>query len=190
MSKPFFYRINAADFFSVINSIKSDRERGRFVYQFAVDLVTQSGTSSYAKSVISEALKYIEKKREAGSKGGKQKASSAKAVLGQCHDFANSKTLASSSSSNSNKKDLKDLSGGRVFNPPSIEEVKAYCLERGNRVDPEKWLNHYASNGWMVGKNKMKDWRAAVRTWESNQFSNGKATTLPFDPPKTKQPYC
>lgn len=52
------------------------------------------------------------------------------------------------------------------FAPPTLEEVKAYCLERGNNVDPERWMDFYQSKGWMVGKNKMKDWKAAVRTWE------------------------
>ena len=58
----------------------------------------------------------------------------------------------------------------RKFIPPSIEEVSAYCIERKNNVDPQKWLDHYTSNGWMVGRSKMKDWKAAVRTWEKNDF--------------------
>ena len=49
---------------------------------------------------------------------------------------------------------------------PSLDEVKAYCSERGKGVDPEQWYDHYQSNGWMVGKTHMKDWKAAVRTWE------------------------
>jgi hypothetical protein len=52
------------------------------------------------------------------------------------------------------------------FAPPTLEEVRAYCQERGNSVDPERWMDFYQSKGWMVGKNKMKDWKAAVRTWE------------------------
>lgn len=52
------------------------------------------------------------------------------------------------------------------FFPPSVGDVRAYCQERGNNVDAERFINHYTSNGWMVGKNKMKDWKAAVRTWE------------------------
>lgn len=54
------------------------------------------------------------------------------------------------------------------FTPPSREEVQAYCLERKNNVDAERFIDYYTSNGWMVGKNKMKDWKAAVRTWEKN----------------------
>lgn len=57
------------------------------------------------------------------------------------------------------------------FIPPSVEEVQAYCRERKNNVDAERFVNYYTSNGWMVGKNKMKDWKSAVRTWERNNYS-------------------
>jgi len=52
------------------------------------------------------------------------------------------------------------------FSPPSREEVAAYCRERGNRVDPQRFADYYEANGWKVGRNGMKDWKAAVRTWE------------------------
>jgi hypothetical protein len=52
------------------------------------------------------------------------------------------------------------------FVPPTIDEIKAYCIERDNSVDADKWHSYYTANGWKVGKNQMKDWRAAVRTWE------------------------
>lgn len=54
------------------------------------------------------------------------------------------------------------------FTPPTLEEVKAYCQERKNNINPERFIDYYTSNGWMVGKSKMKDWKAAVRTWEGN----------------------
>ena len=53
-----------------------------------------------------------------------------------------------------------------TFVPPTLDEVEAYCNERKNSVIPEKWLSHYQANGWKVGKNPMKDWKAAIRTWE------------------------
>jgi hypothetical protein len=62
----------------------------------------------------------------------------------------------------------------KIFKPPKLEEVTAYCLERNNTVDAQRWIDHYTSNGFMVGKNKMKDWKAAVRTWEKNTINNGK----------------
>lgn len=57
----------------------------------------------------------------------------------------------------------------KQFHPPTIKEVQAYCLERNKGVNPEKWYDHYTSNGWKVGKNSMKDWKAAVRTWEDDK---------------------
>lgn len=54
------------------------------------------------------------------------------------------------------------------FKKPTLEEAINYCLERGNAVNPEKWHSYYESNGWKVGKNPMKNWRAAIITWENN----------------------
>lgn len=65
------------------------------------------------------------------------------------------------------ERNTKDKEKRGNFVPPTVEEVAAYCSERNNSVDPENFVNFYSSKGWMIGKNKMKDWRAAVRTWES-----------------------
>lgn len=55
------------------------------------------------------------------------------------------------------------------FRKPTLEEVKAYCEERRNSVDPQHFIDYYESNGWRVGRNPMKDWKAAVRTWERKE---------------------
>ena len=55
------------------------------------------------------------------------------------------------------------------FQKPSIEEIRLYCQERNNSVDPEKFFNFYESKGWVVGKSPMKDWKAAIRTWEKRE---------------------
>lgn len=60
----------------------------------------------------------------------------------------------------------KDRGTAAAFVPPTIEEVEAYCKHRGNVVAPHKWFAHYEANGWMIGKNKMKNWKAAIHTWE------------------------
>lgn len=70
-----------------------------------------------------------------------------------------------------------------TFTPPSIEDVSAYCLERKNRIDAGHLVDHYTARGWMIGKNKMKDWKAAVRTWERNNFNNTYAKTSPKKEP-------
>lgn len=58
------------------------------------------------------------------------------------------------------------------FTPPTVEEVKQYCSERHNSVNPQVFVDFYESKGWMVGKNKMKDWKACVRTWERDNTRN------------------
>ena len=58
------------------------------------------------------------------------------------------------------------------FQKPTIEQLKEYMREQGMNDIAENWLNHYEANGWMVGKNKMKDWKASVRTWKTNQKNN------------------
>lgn len=55
------------------------------------------------------------------------------------------------------------------FVPPTPDEVRTYCKERNNSVDPSRFVDFYAAKGWMVGKNKMRDWKAAVRTWEGKE---------------------
>lgn len=60
------------------------------------------------------------------------------------------------------------------FSAPTVEEVAAYCRERGNAVDPQHFVDYYTSNGWKVGKNPMKDWKAAVRTWERSDAEKRK----------------
>jgi len=76
------------------------------------------------------------------------------------------------------KKDRREEGARAAFRKPTLEEVRDYCRERHNGVDPQAFLDHYESNGWRVGKAAMKDWRAAVRTWERNEShfrGNGKA---------------
>lgn len=72
----------------------------------------------------------------------------------------------SGSGSVTGKKEIKG------FVKPTIEQLKEYMKEQGMNDIAENWLNHYEANGWMVGKNKMKDWKASVRTWKTNQKNN------------------
>ena len=68
-------------------------------------------------------------------------------------------------------KDKKRLRACAQFTKPTIDEVKAYCESRRNSVSPQKFIDHYEANGWRVGRNPMRDWHAAIRTWESNGFA-------------------
>ena len=67
------------------------------------------------------------------------------------------------------------------FIPPTVEEVTEYCNERNNNVDPQRFVDYYEANGWMRGKNKIKDWKACVRTWERNEFNSKPKKELTYD---------
>lgn len=72
----------------------------------------------------------------------------------------------------------KEKENNRVvrFTPPTLENVIGYCQENGYVVDAERFIDFYESKGWMVGKNRMKDWRAAVRNWARQDKTNGQAS--------------
>ena len=67
------------------------------------------------------------------------------------------------------RQQLNNKQENNIFKPPTVEEVKAYCKERGNGIDAERFVDWYESKGWLVGTNKMKSWKATVRTWESRR---------------------
>jgi len=70
--------------------------------------------------------------------------------------------------------------GGKRFNPPTIDDVRAYCNDRKNSVNAQSFVDFYQSKGWYVGKNKMKCWQSAIRTWETreNERKNNQPMTL------------
>lgn len=108
------------------------------------------------------------KRRENGSRGGRP---SAKPLVSE--NAENKKPMVSKKASNekpnanvnANANDNANEKNKR-FAPPSVEEVAAYCQERRNRVNPQQFVDFYASKGWRVGNQPMKDWKAAVRNWE------------------------
>lgn len=69
---------------------------------------------------------------------------------------------------NENENIDKTKSKRTLFIPPTVDEVSAYCQERRNSISAETFVDFYTSKNWMIGKNKMKDWKASVRTWERN----------------------
>ena len=88
-----------------------------------------------------------------------------------------------------NSIDKNSINKSARFQKPTVEEIRSYCLERKNGIDPETFYNYYESKGWVIGKNgKMKDWKAAVRTWEKrskpekkNKFDNFEGRKYDFE---------
>lgn len=65
------------------------------------------------------------------------------------------------------------ITRAQKFIPPTVEEVAAYCRERDNFIDPQHFIDYYEARNWMLGKTKMKDWKAAIRTWEQRNRKPG-----------------
>ena len=97
----------------------------------------------------------------------------------ECKELKNEKN-------NSQKESITNVIPKKKFTPPTVSEVEEYCQERQNCIDAQSFVDFYESKGWMVGKNRMKDWKAAVRTWERQRQNNpkvtiGKTTKKPID---------
>lgn len=74
------------------------------------------------------------------------------------------------------KPDINNNNSMGRFRKPTVEEVCAYCRERGNGIDPAYFVDYYDSKGWMIGKSKMKDWKATVRNWERRERNSQNGT--------------
>ena len=124
------------------------------------------------------------KRSEAGKAGGRPKKAngfSEKQTEAKKANGFSEKQMKAKKADNEYDNDLKEstLTGTKEkasrFFPPTIDEVEEYCREKGYSLDCERFVDFYESKGWMVGKNKMKDWRAAVRNWARGQRLGGTA---------------
>jgi hypothetical protein len=122
------------------------------------------------------------KRSEIGSKGGKKTQSKNKR-------FAKAKSKANTEYEyeSDNKVVIEEekgiTKGKNKFISPTIDQVIEYCNERQNNVDPVKWINFYIAKNWMIGKNKMSNWKSAIITWEnndSNKSTNGREQKQQF----------
>ena len=100
----------------------------------------------------------------------------------RCHIDTESSVVPTPNNINNNIKD--NISTTR-FKKPTVEEVKDYCKERNNNVDAQQFFDYYESKGWKIGKSPMKDWKAAVRTWEKNDYGYHNKT-VSEEPTKTQ----
>ena len=82
---------------------------------------------------------------------------------------------------NNNKKEKSIKKKKGAFAPPSLDEVSDYCRERNNGIDPKRFIDYYEARGWMAGRTKMKDWKAAVRTWENREKKTDDQNMASYD---------
>lgn len=135
-----------------------------------------TGTAKAIFSLVRPTLDASRRKAASGKAGGERKQTESKTEA-NCKQTAREKE---NKKENKNKKENECYTpkppNGR-FIPPTVEEVAEYCRQRGSSVDPQQFVDHYTANGWKVGgRGAMKDWQAAVRTWEKNGFREPKKT--------------
>ena len=130
-----------------------------------------------AKQLIDLTFAENEKQRKNGGKGGRPKTQENPEKPNETQTNPNepNKTLKekkrNSKEKERNEKEAINIVPLKRFVPPTEDEVALYCVERRNHVNAQKFVDYYSSNGWKVGRNPMKDWKAAVRTWERSEFT-------------------
>lgn len=127
-----------------------------------LEIIYKEGT----KEIIKRIIKIKDTPINKNVKGYKQK----------CLEGINKNVKENNTSINITRNNIKEKYKRKDFTKPTIEEIKEYCLERNNGINAEAFYDFYESKGWYVGKNKMKDWKACVRTWEKR---NKKEEQLP-----------
>lgn len=148
------------------------------LYGIVPDMESLSDVAAIAFELVKPNLDASRKKAEAGRVGGSRKQNESKSKQTEA-TTKQGQTRSEKENEIENKKEKeneieieKKSYNGRDrpparFEPPTVEEVKAYCQERKNAVDPQCFVDYYTANGWVQGKgNPIKDWRATVRTWE------------------------
>ena len=148
----------------IFKAIKIYQKTGEIVaLDFALEIAFLPFLNQFKRD-LENYQKTCEARRLAGSIGGKQKLANASKSKQKVANLADNDSKSDS--------DSKKNSKNKNFIPPTFQEVSDYCQERKNLVNPQKFMDHYQSNGWKVGKNSMKDWKAAVRKWEENSFES------------------
>lgn len=143
-----------------------------------------------------------EKRAKAGSRGGQAKASNAKQNEANLANATFARNDVAKDGKDSKAKQIKPTTATATatatttatttldcigaengptttrqrFKPPTVNDVRAYITEKEYTIDPEAFVDYYTANGWKVGKNPMKDWKAAVRTWKRKENENGRTT--------------
>ena len=157
------------------NALRTDYEG--IAYDFRVD-------TSVVKSVICDFGLFVVTDGEFKSQSvdrrlNERKEQSIKARESANYRWSNANALRTDCEGNAIKKKKENkikektyIGKASAFIPPTVEDVQMFCLERNNLVDAACFVDFYASKGWMIGKNKMKDWRAAIRRWERTNNDN------------------
>ncbi len=151
------------DIDKILRFLRLPKKHRTDVEQVLNDFLTEVEQGWFQDRVLFEINEY-RVRREAASRAGKASGKARK--LKAKERTLNGRTTDPEPTNN--HKPITNSKKNRRFTPPTFVDVHTYCHERDNNVTPQHFLDHYTANGWKVGKNPMKDWKAAVRTWEKN----------------------
>jgi uncharacterized protein YdaU (DUF1376 family) len=163
-------------------------EKYRFLLEKYLILVGDFYQSNRINIEREKAERFREKQRNNGNLGGRPRKEKTHGLFlanptvnpnespsySHSHSYSNNELKPNNDrASDASAPDTHRHKNGSRFVKPTLSEIQEYCDTRGNSVDAQKFLDYYESNGWKVGRNGMKDWRAAVRTWERNSGFGG-----------------
>ena len=179
----------------------NDAERGRLFtaclfYSMTGEVPELRGNERFAfagmKSQIDRDSKQYENRceinRKNGSLGGQTKPSERYQTLPNATDGYQTPPKEKEKEKAKEKEKTKEKENGnsadkpRHFTKPAVEDIRDYCRERRNAIDPQRFYDFYEAKGWRVGNQPMKDWQAAVRTWEGREPAkpSDQSTSNPF----------
>lgn len=171
--------------FAIIHGFSQDGENrftGSLQYLADWTSATKQGVMKNLKSLVEKGYICKEEKHINGVKFCEYYSTQFNRVLNSVEQGIKLSLTGGIKQSLTNNKDINNKNNNKdnrvAFTPPTLEEVARYCAERHNSVDPETFIDFYQSKGWKVGNTKMKDWKAAVRTWEKRRNTGRKAQEL------------
>jgi uncharacterized protein YdaU (DUF1376 family) len=167
---------------SVIRRLRlgSDTDIVELILDEFFELTDKGWVHCRCEKILKEYRKTAKKNKENGAKGGRPSKHAASSIT---HEKPSGFPDESQKNPNykpitNNHKPITTTKGKekpKRFVPPSVEEVRDYVFEKGYSFDPESFVAYYDSNGWKVGKNRMKNWKACCVTWNNRDKSNGNA---------------
>lgn len=164
------------------------------LYGMAPDMDSLSDVAAIAFELIKPNLDASRKKAEVGRAGGSRKQGGS--TLEANEKQGNIRSKKETERENKNENEKKSYMGNErnclplCFIPPTVEEVADYCKERNNSIDPQHFVDYYCANGWVQGRGgkPIKDWKAAVRTWERSGIQSSSVTSKSISPGQNFQP--
>ena len=158
-------------FYSTVEKVEENTTLTKYKQKKALDKLQKLGIVEVQRKGL-PAKRYVKIHEEKllqilSNKKSKNLTSGSKKILPlEVKKFDRNNNINNNNINNNKEREIKKRENAKRFSPPTVQEVKDYCNERGNNINPEKFVSFYQSKGWKIGNSPMKDWKSAIRTWE------------------------